>query len=219
YNKRQDDFSTVRLYNDFLEQVEEIIFNLVNEIDVKATEERVERYKKENQENIVKNLHKATLEQQAVQSYLELEHQRRIKSREEYESQLEAEIQAKETEKEAILNELQTSNRSASEILRHHSKHPPVPPPLFTTNAITTSFHALDPLSMHVIDPFDTLYHDDTIESCFDMRDDYYDPYMSSFKDNKVCIAGGFDVSVTYLKSIQAAFRGLFVPPMSENKS
>ena len=48
YNKRQMDFNELREYNDYLEQVEDIIFNLCEGIDVKATEAKVDAYRKEN---------------------------------------------------------------------------------------------------------------------------------------------------------------------------
>lgn len=43
------------MYDDYLEEREDIIFNLVEGIDVKATEERVKRYQRDNAENIAKN--------------------------------------------------------------------------------------------------------------------------------------------------------------------
>ena len=42
------DFNELREYNDYLEQVEDIIFNLCEGIDVKATEAKVDAYRKEN---------------------------------------------------------------------------------------------------------------------------------------------------------------------------
>lgn len=55
FNKRRDDFMTDRSYDDYLEMVEDIIFNLVNNVDVEATKARVERYRRENQDSIGQN--------------------------------------------------------------------------------------------------------------------------------------------------------------------
>ncbi|CDF38633.1 unnamed protein product [Chondrus crispus] len=55
FNKRRDDFSTDREYDDYLEMVEDIIFNLVNNVDVEETKARVEKYRKENQGSIGQN--------------------------------------------------------------------------------------------------------------------------------------------------------------------
>jgi len=48
YNKRQGDFATLREWNDYLESVEEMIFNLTEGIDVAATEQKLNDYRREN---------------------------------------------------------------------------------------------------------------------------------------------------------------------------
>lgn len=55
FNKRRDDFKTDHEYDDYLEMVEDLIFNLVNNIDAENTKARVERYRRENQESIGQN--------------------------------------------------------------------------------------------------------------------------------------------------------------------
>lgn len=53
YNKRQDDFPSLRAYNDYLEEVEDIIFNLIEGVDVVSTEEKLMKYQDENAEAII----------------------------------------------------------------------------------------------------------------------------------------------------------------------
>jgi len=53
YNKRQEDFPSLRAYNDYLEGVEDIIFNLIEGVDVAATEEKLIKYQDENAEAII----------------------------------------------------------------------------------------------------------------------------------------------------------------------
>lgn len=55
YNKKEDDFATLREYNDYLEEIESIIYNLTNNIDIVNTNKRIELYKKDNKELIMKN--------------------------------------------------------------------------------------------------------------------------------------------------------------------
>jgi CDK-activating kinase assembly factor MAT1 len=43
-NKKEDDFETLRDYNDYLEQVEEMTWNLILNIDVEATERKLARF-------------------------------------------------------------------------------------------------------------------------------------------------------------------------------
>ncbi|KAJ9550799.1 hypothetical protein OSB04_014844 [Centaurea solstitialis] len=53
FNKRVEDFSSLREYNDYLEEVEDMIVNLVEGIDVPAIEARIAHYQKENAEQIM----------------------------------------------------------------------------------------------------------------------------------------------------------------------
>ncbi|GJN00800.1 hypothetical protein PR202_ga18013 [Eleusine coracana subsp. coracana] len=52
FNKTQEHFPSLRDYNDYLEEVEDMTFNLIEGIDVEAIEAKVARYEKENQEQI-----------------------------------------------------------------------------------------------------------------------------------------------------------------------
>ncbi|KAG1677078.1 hypothetical protein FOA52_001248 [Chlamydomonas sp. UWO 241] len=67
YNKRRDDFNTKDAWDDYLESAEDIIFNLVNRIDVAETEARVGEYKRANQLSIIANQARAVEEQKQVQ--------------------------------------------------------------------------------------------------------------------------------------------------------
>eukprot|EP00271_Cylindrocystis_brebissonii_P005220 TRINITY_DN17179_c0_g2_i1.p1 TRINITY_DN17179_c0_g2~~TRINITY_DN17179_c0_g2_i1.p1 ORF type:complete len:193 (+),score=43.57 TRINITY_DN17179_c0_g2_i1:353-931(+) len=53
YNKQQQDFPSLRAYNDYLEEIEDIIFNLAEGQDVPATEAKVKAYEDENREHII----------------------------------------------------------------------------------------------------------------------------------------------------------------------
>ncbi|KAL8133299.1 uncharacterized protein LOC141712468 [Apium graveolens] len=53
FNKREEDFSSRREYNDYLEEVEDMIVNMVEGVDVPAIEARISQYQKENSEQIM----------------------------------------------------------------------------------------------------------------------------------------------------------------------
>ncbi|EFJ09494.1 hypothetical protein SELMODRAFT_428018 [Selaginella moellendorffii] len=53
YNKREDNFASLRDYKDYLEDVEDIIFNLVQGINVDETEAKIKAYNEENYEQIL----------------------------------------------------------------------------------------------------------------------------------------------------------------------
>lgn len=55
FNKRREDFQSDREFDDYLEMVEDVIYNIANNIDVEATKARVEKYRRENQDLIGRN--------------------------------------------------------------------------------------------------------------------------------------------------------------------
>lgn len=65
FNKREEDFPSLREYNDYLEEVEDMIVNLVEGIDVPAIEAKISQYQKENAEQIM-NSHARKAEEYAA---------------------------------------------------------------------------------------------------------------------------------------------------------
>jgi CDK-activating kinase assembly factor MAT1 len=53
FNKREEDFSSRAEWDNYLEEQEDIAFNLIENIDVGAANERLSRYEQENAESIV----------------------------------------------------------------------------------------------------------------------------------------------------------------------
>lgn len=53
FNKREDDFPSLRDYNDYLEEVEDMTFNLIEGIDVPTIEAKIAKYQEENAEQII----------------------------------------------------------------------------------------------------------------------------------------------------------------------
>ncbi|KAF9615598.1 hypothetical protein IFM89_024687 [Coptis chinensis] len=53
FNKREDDFPSLRDYNDYLEEVEDLTFNLIEGINVPAIETRIAKYQEENGDQIM----------------------------------------------------------------------------------------------------------------------------------------------------------------------
>lgn len=117
FNKKEEDFSTLREYNDYLEEIETIIYNLANNIDVAETNKKIEQYKKDNKEQIAKSKSKLGRSEFELEEMIELEKQkeeeRRIElAREEVETK-----KKKIREKEALIDELTFSDANAKNIL------------------------------------------------------------------------------------------------------
>ena len=70
FNRREDEFESLRDYNDYLNEVEDITFNLIQGIDVEATDKRFAAYQKANEREILQN---ASLAEQERVSFQELQ--------------------------------------------------------------------------------------------------------------------------------------------------
>lgn len=117
FNKKEEDFATLREYNDYLEEIEVIIYNLVNNIDIVNTNKKIEEYKKANKEYIMKSKGKLSREEYELEEILELEKQHNEYTKVE-QKQLEVEAKKKKVrEKEALIDELMFSNANAKNIL------------------------------------------------------------------------------------------------------
>lgn len=118
YNKREEDFDTLNEYNDYLEEVETVIYNLANNIDVVETNKRIEQYKKDNKEQIVKSKSKLGRSEYELEEMLELEKQKDEERRIEL-AREEAEAKKKKIrEKEALIDELMFSDGNAKSIVK-----------------------------------------------------------------------------------------------------
>ncbi|KAL9697159.1 hypothetical protein quinque_000600 [Culex quinquefasciatus] len=73
FQQREDDFNSLAEYNDYLEMIEEIVFNLCNNIDIINTNKRIEQYKKENRDVILKNKTKLSKDEIELEELIEVE--------------------------------------------------------------------------------------------------------------------------------------------------
>ncbi|GFR44349.1 hypothetical protein Agub_g5566 [Astrephomene gubernaculifera] len=58
YNKEREDFSSKEEFDDYLEEVEDIIWRLSNNVDIDRTEAQVRKYRHQNQEQINRQANK-----------------------------------------------------------------------------------------------------------------------------------------------------------------
>ncbi|XP_034051029.1 CDK-activating kinase assembly factor MAT1-like [Thalassophryne amazonica] len=120
YNKREFDFPSLREYNDYLEQIEDIVFNLTNNVDVEDTKQKMEQYQKENRDLIQRNKAKLSREHEELEERLLLEQQESNQRRLEVLQEEQRQLQAKRKNKQALLDELEQSKLPASILLAQH---------------------------------------------------------------------------------------------------
>lgn len=117
YNKNEEDFPSLREYNDYLEELETIIFNLANGIDVEITKQKIDEYKKNNQALIMKNRQKQLRQEQLLHNKLHLEKtEQEMRNRRAQEDEIKV-IRSRKRQQESLLNELISSDRPAEELV------------------------------------------------------------------------------------------------------
>lgn len=117
FNKREEDFATLREYNDYLEEIETIIYNLANNIDVVETNKRIEQYKRDNKEQIAKSKSKLGRSEYELEEMIELEKQKEEERRIELAKEEVETKKKKIREKEALIDELTFSEANAKNIV------------------------------------------------------------------------------------------------------
>jgi len=70
FNKTEEDFATLREFGDYQEMVEDIIYNLMNNVDVQETNRQIAEYKEANQTFISKNRQKQNREMLELEDIL-----------------------------------------------------------------------------------------------------------------------------------------------------
>ncbi|XP_014776810.1 CDK-activating kinase assembly factor MAT1 isoform X1 [Octopus bimaculoides] len=120
FNQRESDFSSLNEYNDYLEMVETLIYNLSNNIDVESTKRRIENYRKDNKEQIMKNRSKVSQDEEYLDMLLDEEIQNTEKRLKETFENEQKEKQLKRKNKELLLDELMSSDLPAQYIMASH---------------------------------------------------------------------------------------------------
>ncbi|KAI9272582.1 CDK-activating kinase assembly factor MAT1-domain-containing protein [Sporodiniella umbellata] len=225
FNKRSEDFPSSRAYNDFLEMVEDMTFNLMNEVDVAETEARIAAYEMENKDSIAANQAKNMTEQRFRTYQSELEQQEKEHKREEYMNQLEEERKTKEQEKADLIAELASTNKSAAAILQARQgalKRPSsnnksngdmnsrLSMPSWITTAIDNDAEMRD-LEAKNFDPFSLQYEYTT---GFTVQTNYVDPSVDYINTSKQTRAGGYQAKFAHQRALTSAFTGLLCKPI-----
>ena len=118
FNRREDEFDTLLDYNNYLEEVESITFNLMNNIDVAETEKKLSSYKEANSQSIKQNLIIANDEKAELQAQRAAEREEARLRREAARRELEEEKREKEQGQRQIIDKLASGQGNAAKIIR-----------------------------------------------------------------------------------------------------
>lgn len=110
FNKKLQDFDyDLEKYNDYLEESEELIYNLVHGVDLEQTNRRMETYKEENRQLIAANIQRQIAEEKLLQSRINAEAEEKLAKKSAYVAALAEEKRLKEEEKRKLLHQLETA--------------------------------------------------------------------------------------------------------------
>ena len=101
-----EDFDSLREYNDYLEEFENIVFNLVNDVDVQSTYARLETFKTDNRDVLERNLARLANEQRQSQLDEAAERAKKEKLKAAADSEVEKEMIELQQAKQQFINDL-----------------------------------------------------------------------------------------------------------------
>lgn len=222
FNKREDDFEDLRSYNDYLNEVEDITFNLVNNIDYEANNARLEQYQKAHVDEIAENASLARLEKDSYAAQQKREKEaaklrREAARREEEEDRREA----AETKRE-IIQQLATGQGDAEKIAkqgqqvqlkRRMDRQTAVDRArqLQAADAPVTRIKGLKSRTVEpeaLLDPFDGM----TLgPKYYRLQDDYRWNGITEPSQDPLIRAGGYAMKTFTTRALSEAFAGLGV--------
>ncbi|KAI9064278.1 MAT1-domain-containing protein [Trametes sanguinea] len=231
FNKRREDFPDLRSYNDYLEMVEDITFNLINDIDVPETEERIAQYRRENAAIIELNQKREEEYARYLQEQEEMERQERELRAQELRRLEEEERQEREKGKQAIIDKLETSDKDAARLVaksrleaqRRASARassssgfgmPQSSASLLRSRAAQS---AVVPDVPHV--PLQDNWY--AYDDMYKLRESYHDPVSDAVRRDRdgIMRAGGYMVEQAWERALRFAVAGLEIMPLSDGPS
>ncbi|XP_070172404.1 CDK-activating kinase assembly factor MAT1 [Polyergus mexicanus] len=229
FNKKEEDFSTLREYNDYLEEIETIIYNLANNIDVVETNKKIEQYKKDNKEQIARSKSKLNRSEYELEEMIELEKQKEEERKKEL---VKEEIETKKKkirDKQALLDELTLSDADANNIIetflavqKKKEAKASVKATQFSTGIKFSNQGNQNYISVPKIEE-GPLYSYTSIRQQIDgpsppgWREIQARGYVSHVRNEcEVDRAGGFKAHVACLRAMQEAMAGLYHSPSQQ---
>ncbi|XP_053882920.1 CDK-activating kinase assembly factor MAT1 isoform X2 [Malaclemys terrapin pileata] len=203
------------------------VFNLTNNVDLENTKKKMDMYQKDNKEVIQKNKIKLTREQEELEEALEVERQENEQRRLFIQKEEQMQQIIKRKNKQALLDELESSHLPASLLLAQHKdrstqlemqleKPRPVKPVTFSTGIKMSQHISLAPIqkleeALYEYQPLQVeTYGPQVPETELLGRLGYLNHVRATSPQD---LAGGYTSSLACHRALQDAFSGLFWHP------
>uniref|UniRef100_A0A182NBL2 CDK-activating kinase assembly factor MAT1 n=1 Tax=Anopheles dirus TaxID=7168 RepID=A0A182NBL2_9DIPT len=231
FNKKEDDFASLDEYNDYLETIEELVFNLCNNIDIINTNKRIEQYKRDNRDVIMKNKSKLSKDELELEQIVEYEREQFDQRRKEL-ALIEAENRKQKTKnKEELIDSLMASYEDANAIVDKFTQKaeqaqiqlpkPVAPPPVSKqthfSSGIATGFQGqhgfmtvpkLEEGPLYAYESQEFVTEGPAPPSLDEVINSGYIRHIRP--ENLAEKAGGFQTNISCLRAIQEALAGLY---------
>lgn len=228
---QEEDFDSLETYNTYLEEIEEIIFNLTHNIEILETNKRIEAYKKEHREQIRATARSGRLGKDEVEIEILLEQEKEmVEMRNQVLGNLVDLSKKKTNDKEKLIDELMFSSENAHSILKTYASKVEetkkeqdlmAPPPQKITKFssginFSTNFQQqylpvpkIDDGPTYVYEePVFALHNGPAVPSFQEIETRKYSKHIRT--ENQVERAGGFQSKISCYRALQEAMQGLY---------
>ncbi|KAH7018718.1 CDK-activating kinase assembly factor MAT1-domain-containing protein [Macrophomina phaseolina] len=224
FNRREDEFETLDDYNNYLNDVEDITYDLVNRINVEQAEARLRKYAEANQASIKENDALAQQEASAWEAHQAAEKEQ-AKIRREAALREEQQLERERLEgRRDVINQLASGRGDASKIAQVHLKRAGQTRPAASAARIPAGAAAPAPsngaasggfqikgLKKKVVEvdkPFDPFGGDTETRQYAVIQDRYDWNWLDDYYAKPAFAAGGCDIKEYYSHALCDAFSG-----------
>ncbi|KAK6581098.1 hypothetical protein PZA11_006586 [Diplocarpon coronariae] len=225
FNRRQEEFETLLDWNDYLEEVESLIFDLVegSREDKLHAEEKLKRYKESNmgdiEDNRIAGLEEIEVARRREKAEKEAARQRRLAAIRDEEA---AKLDVQQSKRD-VLEKMANSNENATKITMQ--AHKVILKKSGARRNLAESNNEVNgsangsltlrglkkkeaPVTEKAYDPFGGV---DLAPSRYVLQDDYESEWLSNAKTDQRHMAGGYSLKEYYARTMFEAFSGLGV--------
>lgn len=205
-NRREDEFETKRDWDDFLEQREEIIMNLIMRTDVAATEKQLAEYAAANESSIRSN---ATLEREESDTFQMQQAEEEISARARRDATRQAyedERRDKRDQKTRLLDQMATGQYDANAVSVERAKGTARKAPGGGLTIKGIKERPRHPIKEKAYDPFMGMVLG---RDYYTLQKDFPSAKYAKAKNDTRVLTGGYDFEAFYDESMLEAFAGL----------
>ncbi|KAH8829575.1 CDK-activating kinase assembly factor MAT1-domain-containing protein [Flagelloscypha sp. PMI_526] len=230
FNKTRDDFDDLDSYNKYLEEVEDIAWNMIHDIDREATKKRIEDYKAANAVIIAANIKREAEYAQALKDQEDHARKEREFRAEELRKQEDEEREERERNRKEIIDKLETSDKAASKLIAK-TREKAMKRNEAKSSSTTLSFQAVSAQTLRaraaqstvIVDPPHVALQDDwySYDNLFHIPEGgYNDPYTEEVRRDRKGEqrAGGYRVEEAWERALRSSVASLDLMPLRESQ-